>query len=507
MGSVCSSLRPRRYRGGNCHGSAWRLSWMACCRSRRACPRASTAAMRGKSLTRPWGKAPHPSVDRGADRGRGLAALSGAPSRSPGGICPVGVESVAPSAPCETAGYCRPRPLGPRDPASGTKDAQRLRLRGWLDESGVSQRPPLRATWAPPQAVRLASRWTGTSGGPRPRDGGSRGQAAPRRGRRTSPRGPGRPVGGGPGAPRWHRPGWSGPGWTPARRRRRGSPGLEARGLEVEPGVPGHPEGVPQGLVLHAAPAVAPDQVVPVERVQEEDPPRPEHPPHLPEDAEVLLLRLEVPEGREEVEDGVEPGAEGELPHVAPHPPHGGAPPARQRLGLPQQHRAEVESRDPIPPEGELDGVASVAAAQVEDVASGRKTPQGDKTAHLARRRLRGEPGAVGEEVALVELLRVPGPAGQAGTLATGRPRRTQDPASRISTSTVRPTRSAPPSRTTTLLVRVLPTTPPRVPGSSTRTSWTVPRRRRFRARAMRSWSWLRLWRRRRFTSSGTWSG
>jgi len=79
------------------------------------------------------------------------------------------MESATADAASEGARSGRGRALDPHDVATGKKNAQRLNaMLGFLDESGFTQRPPIRATWAPrgrtPVVVEPFNHWKHLSG-------------------------------------------------------------------------------------------------------------------------------------------------------------------------------------------------------------------------------------------------------------------------------------------------------------------------------------------------------
>lgn len=85
------------------------------------------------------------------------------------GVAPARMEPPATDAASEGARSGRRGTLDPHHVAAGKKNAHRLRaLLGFLDESGFTQRPPIRATWAPkgrtPVVVEPFNHWKHLSG-------------------------------------------------------------------------------------------------------------------------------------------------------------------------------------------------------------------------------------------------------------------------------------------------------------------------------------------------------
>ena len=112
---------------------------------------------------------------------------------------------------------------------------------------------------------------------------------------------------------------------------------------------------------------------------------------------------VEVAEGGEDVDHGVELGVEGQRAHVAADPAHRDA--ASRRVGTrPREHRlAQVVARDAEATLGERDGMAAVTAREVEHARAGREPEQGDDALHLGRGGLGREDVAIDLEVVRAE--------------------------------------------------------------------------------------------------------
>ena len=128
---------------------------------------------------------------------------------------------------------------------------------------------------------------------------------------------------------------------------------------------------------------IAPDEVVPVDRLEQERATRPERPRHGSDHARVFRVVLEVAEGREDVDYRVELGLERDLAHVRVDPADLDAVRTRVVPRTLEEHVAEVEPRDPHAARGEPDGVSTVSAREVEHPRTRFETEEVDQEIHL----------------------------------------------------------------------------------------------------------------------------
>ena len=150
------------------------------------------------------------------------------------------------------------------------------------------------------------------------------------------------------------------------------------------------------------------DQCIAVHQLQQQASTRPQCPVNLVQHQLVLGIALEVAEGGEDVDDRVELVHERDLPHVAVDPVHLHAASHCLSSCSIQEDLTQILAGDSVPSLGEGDGMPSMAAGEVEDMAAWRQGQEFHDALDLTRGAFVREHRAINVEVLLTKEARVP---------------------------------------------------------------------------------------------------